>query len=149
MRVLMDLSRLFLAARANRVVLNYEEILPRLAAPFPGRAANPSFHGFTTADPKNDRQTRFLLTLTGMGVQVHAHPYSPAPNFSIELALLARTGEGGVVLVSDDPELVRLLPWLHGPVRIAWMAAGLPVGWTPHILSGRVEFLDLTGITRY
>lgn len=148
MRVLMDLSRLFLAARANRVVLNYAEILPRLAAPFPGPATTPLFYGFTTSDPKNDRQTRFLLALTALGVQVHSQPYSPAPNFSIELALLANTAGGGVTLVSDDPELVRLVPWLQGPIRIAWMTASLPVGWTPHILSGRVEFLDLASITR-
>jgi hypothetical protein len=142
MRVLLDLSQLFFAARANKVVLNYAELLRRLQGP--DRASHVT--GFTVTDPKNARQARFLEMLRDLDVEVVAHPVRDNPDFTLELAMLASrsTDPEGITYVSGDDLLQRTLPLLHFPVTIAFFPAQMAPSWTPLILSERVRFIDLT-----
>jgi hypothetical protein len=142
MRVLLDLSQLFFAARANKVVLNYAELLRRLQGP--SRASHVT--GFTVANPKNERQTRFIEMLRDLDVEVVAHPVRDSPDFTLELAMLAARSRDpeGLTYVSGDDLLQRTLPLLNIPVTIAFFPDQMAPSWTPLILSKRVRFLDLT-----
>lgn len=141
MHVLLDISQLFFAARANKTTLNYAGMLRRIYGDAEDRRAT----GFTVYDPKNARQGSFLQMLRDLGVEVHVRPVGENPDFSLELAMLAgREPPGvGVTFVSGSAALHRSVPLLRGPVVVAFFPAQLDPVWAPDILARSVAFVDL------
>ena len=139
--MLLDISQTFLAARANKVVLNYAKLLSGLQ----GSCGPGKITGLTTFDPRNSKQTRFIEMLQDMGVEVLPYPAQRDPVFTIELAMLAAgsAASGEIVFVAGDSLLQRAIPLLKSPVTIAFFPSHMDSSWLPLFAAGKVRFVDL------
>lgn len=145
--ICIDLSRLYFAIRDLNVTINYEKLLKVLVETCKGD--NVGVEAFTKADPKNVNQSKFLKRLEGLGFKLHVYDVgSSTDSFSAEIATVAAlSGEKDITILSNDQALMGVFKLLEGAdknVTLCFFSEKLEKGWTPKILCGDVQFLDLS-----
>lgn len=145
MLVCIDLSRLYFAIRSLGVAVDYEALLNVLEE----RASDEvEIVGYTTADPGNVKQAKFLERLAEMDVNVRIYPADSQPSFTAEIATEAALHEmKDVLIVSNDSEFLRVFELLReGGKRpeLCFFSDRLDAAWNPHVISGSVPFTDLS-----
>jgi len=145
MLICLDLSRLYFALRDLRVQVDYAELLNLLRQQATGDV---DILGFTVADRSNERQMYFLNNLTRMGVDVKIWDAASPPSFTAEIATYAGMYVGDhILVVSGDAGLIRVFDILKEDdhrVQLSFFSEKLDPAWVPLILSGKVDFIDLS-----
>lgn len=145
MLVCIDLSRLYFAIRSLGVAVDYEALLNV----FEEKATDEvEFVGFTTADPGNAKQAKFIERLNEMYVDVKVYPADSSPSFTAEIATEAALhGTKDVLIVSNDAEFLRVFDLLREGGKnpeLCFFSDRLDAAWNPHIISGSIPFTDLS-----
>ena len=103
---------------------------------------------FTVFDPTNEKQASFLGRLRKWGVDVKTFPSNTPSNFTPEMAAVAGgSSESEIILVTGDDKMirpVRILEESGKKVELVFFSERLSGGWNPLILSGQVNFFDLS-----
>jgi hypothetical protein len=145
MLICIDLSRLYFAVRSLNILLDYEALLDVLEERFSDEV---EIIGFTTADPGNTKQAKFIERLTEMDVLVKVYPADSQPSFTAEIAVeVARHDMMDVLVVSNDAGFLRVFDLLReGGKRpgLCFFSDRLDVAWNPAIISGAIPFTDLS-----
>ena len=145
--ICIDLSRLYFAIRDLNVTINYEKLLKVLLETCEGETN--VVEAFTKADPKNVNQSKFLKRLEGLGFKLHVYDVgNSTDSFSAEIATIAAlSGDKDITILSNDQALMgvfKLLEEHDKNVTLCFFSEKLEKGWTPKILCGDVQFLDLS-----
>ncbi len=145
--ICMDLSRLYFAIRDLNVTINYEKLLNVLLETCKGE--NTAIEAFTKADPKNVNQGKFLARLEKLGFKLHIYDVATSTDsFSAEIATIASlSGDKDITILSNDQSLMRVFNLLEENdrnVTLCFFSEKLDKGWTPKILCGDIQFIDLS-----
>ena len=143
--ICIDLSRLYFAIRELNVTVNYEKLITVLL----GENKAQKIEAFTKADPKNANQSKFLKRLEDLGFNLHVYDVAKqSGSFSAEISALAALAKGEkVTILSNDQALLGVFSLLKErgvDLPLCFFSEKLEKGWTPKILCGDVEFIDLS-----
>ena len=150
--ICMDLSRLYFAIRDLSVTINYEKLINILLEnnnTSTGATSCECIEAFTKADPKNKNQSKFLERLEGLGVKLHTYDAGTSANsFSTEMATVASLSKDkSILILSNDKSLIRVFDLLKENGReptLCFFSEKLDKEWTPKILCGDTQFIDLS-----
>ena len=141
--IIMDLSQLYFAIRNMGQTVNYRKMIEEILR---GREARKV--AFTVFDPANEKQASFLDRLRKWGVDVRTFPSNTPSNFTPEMSVIAGSSpESEIILVTGDDKMIRpfrLLEASGKKVELVFFSERLSGGWNPLILSGQVNFFDLS-----
>ena len=145
MLICIDLSAMYFAIRDLNITINYEKFLTELRSRFGEDAA---IECFTIAKSTNVSQQKFLQKLETLGVNLHVYPSNTSPNFSNEICSWVGISKASdVLIISNDTGLIRPFQMFKQSGRnltLSFFSEKLQGFWTPRILSGEVQFSDLS-----
>ena len=145
MLICIDLSALYFAIRDLSITINYEKLVSELKSTFDEKA---EIHCFTIANEKNVSQQKFLARLEQLGVELHVYPSNTPPNFTTEICTwVAISGKDEAIILSNDSGLIRTFDMLKNvgkKITLSFFSEKLQGPWTPRVLSGEIEFFDLS-----
>lgn len=145
MLICIDLSALYFAIRDLSITINYEKLVTELKSKF---GSDSEIHCFTIANDKNVSQQKFLGRLRQLGVELHVYPSTTPPNFTSEIcSWVALSGSEAAVVISNDNGLIRPFDMLKSSgksLTLSFFSEKLQGQWNPMILSGEVDFYDLS-----
>jgi len=145
--ICMDLSRLYFAIRDLNITINYEKLINVLIENRDTKKE--TIEAFTKADPKNKNQSKFLERLEKLGITLRTYDVStPTNSFSTEIATVAAlSGDKSITILSNDRSLIRVFDILKEKgvnPTLCFFSEKLDKEWTPKILCGDTEFMDLS-----
>lgn len=153
--LLLDLSMLFFTAKALRSTISYPALVAYLkkcvqAEEGPEVGVSFQVHGFTARSTANAAQTAFLDSLEALGVQVHSFAASDAHFLADMLLQVALHEADRAVLVTNDPDAVRVLrECMHAEheeslyLSLAYFAKDLVEPLKQAIQQDEFDFIDL------
>ena len=145
MLICIDLSAMYFAIRDLNITVNYEKFLTELRGQF---GSDAQIDCFTIAKSTNTSQQKFLQKLESLGVNLFVYSSKTPPNFSNEIcARVGMSDQENVLIISNDTGLIRPFSMFKDAgksVTLSFFSEKLQGAWTPKILSGSIEFFDLS-----